>query len=193
MYVCLFPRPGHNIVMEYCTGYVDLFRYIDLQKQFFTEKEAAGIIHQTLSAISYCKAQGVDHRDIKDENILYHPKLKAIKIIDFGSASKLQSGPYKMFRGTDVYIPPEWHLMKQYTANGGAVWAVGCLTFILLNGDSPFDDPEQIKYNEQITWKNYNVSAAARRFIRKCLCRDPLERETLNNLPDSRWLRKVKL
>jgi len=43
---------------------------------------------QILSAISYCHAHGVIHRDMKPENIIFESKKdnSQIKVIDFGTA-----------------------------------------------------------------------------------------------------------
>lgn len=59
-------------------------------KKRWTEKQVARIIHQVLSAVCYCHAQGIAHRDIKAENILFvNKETLEIRLIDFGSAKYL--------------------------------------------------------------------------------------------------------
>ena len=57
-----------------------------IEKEFFSEKEAAKVFKQILQAISYCHNNGVCHRDLKPENFIYATKDEDsdIKIIDFG-------------------------------------------------------------------------------------------------------------
>jgi calcium-dependent protein kinase len=47
---------------------------------------------QILSAIFYMHKKNVMHRDIKPENMLYDMENKALKIIDFGTATKFNPG-----------------------------------------------------------------------------------------------------
>jgi calcium-dependent protein kinase len=58
------------------------------EEQFFSERDAANIMKQVLSAINYCHSRNIVHRDLKPENLLLdkdeaNPK---IKIIDFGTS-----------------------------------------------------------------------------------------------------------
>ena len=77
-----------SLIMEHCTG-GELFKRIlqrAEQDQAFTEKEAAVIFKQLMSAVSYCHSQGICHRDLKPENILFlnNEPNSPIKIVDFG-------------------------------------------------------------------------------------------------------------
>ena len=57
-----------------------------IEREFFSEKEAAVVFKQILQAINYCHNMGVWHRDLKPENFIYATKDSDsdIKIIDFG-------------------------------------------------------------------------------------------------------------
>ena len=70
--------------MELCSG-GELFERI-INKGFFTEKEAALIFQQIISAINYCHLNSVCHRDLKPENFLFQSEdfKSTLKIIDFG-------------------------------------------------------------------------------------------------------------
>ena len=52
----------------------------------FNEANAAQVMKQILSAINYLHANGIVHRDIKAENVIYETNKddSRIKIIDFG-------------------------------------------------------------------------------------------------------------
>lgn len=73
------------LVTEICDG-GELFDEI-INRGKFEEKDAAPIMKQLLSAISYCHKKNVCHRDLKPENILLDAKDKGtIKLIDFGTS-----------------------------------------------------------------------------------------------------------
>jgi calcium-dependent protein kinase len=73
------------LVTELCSG-GELFDEIVARKHF-TEKDAASVIKQVLSAVSYCHSKKVAHRDLKPENILLDQKKNdMIKVIDFGTS-----------------------------------------------------------------------------------------------------------
>jgi len=71
------------LVLQLCTG-GDLLDRINVQyRQRFREKDACKIIHSILSAVAYCHAHNIVHRDLKLENILFETEAKdsIIKII----------------------------------------------------------------------------------------------------------------
>ena len=80
---------GHWIlVTEYLTGYLDLFDYnIAIKK--LPLSEVRGILKQVIRTCQNLIELGVDHRDIKDENLLYNPETRHVKLLDFGSASRI--------------------------------------------------------------------------------------------------------
>ena len=53
-----------------------------------TERQAAEVIRQILSAVFYCHSNNIVHRDLKPENILYESNNPdaILKIIDFGTS-----------------------------------------------------------------------------------------------------------
>lgn len=181
-----------KIVMEFCEGYVDLFTFINKNPKFFNETKSSSIVSQTISAVSYCHSKGVDHRDIKDENMLFNPKTNDIKLIDFGSASLFSSKPYTRFQGTDVYIPPEWFIGGEYSAAAAAVWSIGCLAFVLINGDIPFHNVEETKADRPLIFKNDKISSISKKFIRKCLMHLPKDRMSFKSIEGSSWLRLAR-
>ena len=85
-------RRSIYLVTELCTG-GELFEEI-VKRKSFTEKDAAIVIKQVLSAISYCHSKNVAHRDLKPENILMSQKNNAdiIKVIDFGTSQVFKQG-----------------------------------------------------------------------------------------------------
>jgi calcium-dependent protein kinase len=75
-----------------CTG-GELFEKIS-QEQYFSERDAANIIKQVLSAINYCHQRHIVHRDLKPENLLLDKQSEnpRVTIIDFGTAGVFEPG-----------------------------------------------------------------------------------------------------
>ena len=65
-----------------------------IEKEFFTEVEAAHVFKQIMQGVNYCHSQGIVHRDLKPENFLYEDKgdNSDVKIIDFGLSKVFNKG-----------------------------------------------------------------------------------------------------
>lgn len=74
------------LVMELMCG-GELFDRI-VEKEAYSEKEAAMTIKPIVDSIRYCHDMGIIHRDLKPENLLYESEEQTsiIKITDFGLA-----------------------------------------------------------------------------------------------------------
>ena len=68
VYECFTYKKNIFIINELCTG-GELFDKI-IEVKNLTEKVAAIIMRQLLSAVAFCHSHGVIHRDLKPENIL---------------------------------------------------------------------------------------------------------------------------
>ena len=66
---------------------------------------------QIVEALRFAHAQGVVHRDIKDENIVVDTRTLEVKIIDFGSGAPLKETPYSEFEGTVCSPTPRWKVL----------------------------------------------------------------------------------
>ena len=97
---------------------------------------------------------GILHRDLKDENILVNVNSLGIGIIDFGCSTQWNTHfRYNQISGTPEFFPPEVYLNQSYNAESITSWSIGCLLYILLFGDLPFDTKQDI-----INAKRYKVS-----------------------------------
>ena len=78
---------------------MDLFDYIEMRTTM-DESECRNIFLQVVEALHHLHTKAmVVHRDIKDENIILDGEGK-VKLIDFGSAAYIKSGPFDVFVGT---------------------------------------------------------------------------------------------
>merc|ERR1719204_231531 len=181
---------GHWIlVTEYLPGYLDLFDYnIAIKK--LPLSEVRDILRQVIKTSQNLIELGVDHRDIKDENLLYNPETRHVKLLDFGSASRIEPDQtYNHIQGTDIYIPHEFYTSGSYTPESGAVWSIGCLAYILLNRRPPFVNREHVKTYDKISWLNPEQSEL-RELVEQCLVKDPSQRLSLDELAESEWLQE---
>ncbi|CAG9334190.1 unnamed protein product [Blepharisma stoltei] len=127
----------YYVVTEYCEG-GELFETI-LNLKGFSEHEAANIMSQLLSAISYCHEHSVIHRDLKPENVLLEEKngSLSLKVADFGSSCLLD--PQRKMTGcfgSAFYIAPEV-LDGEYDEKCD-LWSCGVIMFVLLTGRPPY-------------------------------------------------------
>ena len=146
----IFDEKEHlDLVMELMTG-GELFDRI-VEKEHYSEKEAADTIRPICDAIKYCHALDIIHRDLKPENLLYGSKEETsiIKISDFGLARFLQGELATTACGTPGYVAPEILEGKGY---GKEVdyWSIGIILYILLCGFPPFYEENNQKLFDMI-------------------------------------------
>jgi len=191
-------RNKYYIVTEFLEG-GELFDRI-IENDHFSEKDAAKIMQQLLSAVAYCHKHNIVHRDLKPENLVYESKKRDanLKVIDFGTA-KVFADNQKMHEtyGTAYYIAPEI-LSLNYTEKCD-VWSCGVILYILLSGMPPFpgkDDKEILRrvktgkygFNDAV-WTN--VSEDAKKFICKMMELDQNKRYTAQEALGDPWFKKV--
>jgi len=87
---------------------MDLFDYIELRVTM-DEAECRKIFIQVAAALAHLHGTAkVVHRDIKDENVILDGEGR-VKLVDFGSAAYIKSGPFDVFVGTigkPIPFPP---------------------------------------------------------------------------------------
>ena len=136
------------LIMELCTG-GELFDRITLNTENgiqFTEKQAADLFKQMMSAINYCHKNGIVHRDLKPENLLYlnEDENSPIQVIDFGMSKRFDSKHFMSEKvGTAYYISPEV-LQGKYDEKCD-IWSAGVILYIIICGYPCFngeDDDE---------------------------------------------------
>ena len=191
------------LIMEKCNG-GELFDRIIIHIQsnkMYTEKDAAKIFQQLISAIVYCHDNGIVHRDLKPENLLYINEgdeiNNPIKVIDFGLSRNFDPKSKMNTKvGTAYYVAPEV-LEGNYTEKCD-VWSAGVILYILLSGEPPFNganDREiykaiskmiyQFPYNK---WKK--ISKNAIDLIEKCLVPED-KRISAKEVLEHPWFKKI--
>ncbi|OAA32876.1 Protein kinase-like domain protein [Moelleriella libera RCEF 2490] len=122
---------------------MDLFDYIELRANM-EEAECRSIFVQVARAVHFLHTKAmVVHRDIKDENVILDGEGN-IKLIDFGSAAYIKSGPFDVFVGTIDYAAPEVLAGKPYGGKEQDVWALGILLYTIIYKENPFYSIDEI-------------------------------------------------
>lgn len=151
------------IAMEYAGG-GDLFDKIEADVGV-SEDIAHIYFRQLISGVSFMHSKGVAHRDIKPENILVSEN-GDLKIADFGLATLFKyKGDKKQsttFCGSPPYIAPEVIASKRppsrglvkikpegYDADLVDIWSCGVVLFVLLVGNTPWDEPTRASWEFQ--------------------------------------------
>eukprot|EP00922_Rhytidocystis_sp_ex-Travisia-forbesii_P018963 GHVS01028161.1.p1 GENE.GHVS01028161.1~~GHVS01028161.1.p1 ORF type:complete len:704 (+),score=129.27 GHVS01028161.1:94-2205(+) len=183
------------IVSEVYSG-GELFDAI-IDRQKFSEKDAANCMKQVLSGVSYLHKHKQVHRDLKPENLLLDSSADdaIIKIVDFGLAAHFTAQEIlKEKLGTAYYIAPEV-LQSNYDQQCD-VWSCGVILYVLLCGYPPFNgatDPEimdKVRLGEfrflDADWKE--VSEDAKSLIREMLTIDTKKRITSAAALRHKWI-----
>ncbi|XP_040578742.1 calcium/calmodulin-dependent protein kinase type 1 isoform X1 [Lepeophtheirus salmonis] len=187
------------LVMELVTG-GELFDRI-VEKGSYTEKDAADLIKQVLSAVAYMHTEGVVHRDLKPENLLYHSTDEDSKIMisDFGLSKMEDSGIMATACGTPGYVAPEVLAQKPY-GKSVDVWSIGVISYILLCGYPPFYDENDANLFAQILKGEFefdspywdDISDEAKAFIRQLMCVDVDKRLSCSEALEHAWITGAK-
>lgn len=197
------------IAMEYADG-GDLFDKIEADVGV-AEDIAHVYFTQLVSAVGYMHSKGVAHRDIKPENILLSSS-GYLKLADFGLATLFSHrGSQKLCTtlcGSPPYIAPEVITCSKsthtgradaragYAANRADIWSCGVVLFVLLVGNTPWEEPTSSswEYNEYVRgngrsaddlWQKPSPSTVS--LLRGMMKLDPSERFTLEEVRKHPW------
>ena len=191
------------LIMEECKGgelFDRILHHIE-NKKMYSEKMAAEIFLQVMSAIEYCHNNGICHRDLKPENILYLneglEENNPIKIIDFGLSQVISPDrKLKTKVGTAYYVSPEI-LRGSYTEKCD-IWSAGVILYICLSGSPPFNGVNdndiynkivKIKFDfPEDKWKN--ISEDAKDLISHMIAPES-ERYNCKQVLEHRWFKNT--
>ncbi|RKU48464.1 Chk1 protein kinase [Coniochaeta pulveracea] len=149
------------IAMEYASG-GDLFDKIE--SDVGVQEDIADIyFKQLIAGVSFMHSKGIAHRDLKPENILLSEE-GSLKIADFGMATMFEYKGAKKLSGTmcgsPPYIAPEVlactkvddanrRSNAKYSADLVDIWSCGVILFVLLVGNTPWDEPTSASWEFQ--------------------------------------------
>ncbi|NWR26285.1 PIM1 kinase, partial [Emberiza fucata] len=180
---------GFALLMERPQRCQDL-RYFVHERRFLTAPVARGLFRQVLEAVRRCSSRGVLHRHIKAENVLVDLATGEAKLIDFGCGTILQDAIYTRMSGTSEYSPREWILFGCYHGQPATIWSLGILLHELLCGHLPFHTNEDIVWGQLFFPPQVSQGGDCQHLIRWCLCMDPTDRPSLEDLLEHSWMQE---
>jgi hypothetical protein len=125
------------MVLEFCSG-VTVGELIQ-RRGPLPEVEARNILHQLAGALAYAHRQGICHRDVKPRNMMLD-ETGMLKLMDFGLARSVtgcELTSHACILGTPSYMSPE-QLRGESVDYRADLFAVGCVVYEMLAGESPF-------------------------------------------------------
>ena len=189
-------------VLEYCGG-GSLQRLLQQQQARgplgmcgMDAPRVADLAKQLASALKYLHSCGVAHRDIKPGNILFDAE-GALKLCDFGFATRCHDHELKQQCGTPSFFAPELTMAHEgYLGRPVDMWALGCVLFEMLHGLPAFSGGSVEQLFTRIRAANHvpfapDLPGEARSIISALLTRDPMERLTAAALLDEPWIRSA--
>ncbi|KAI1086269.1 Pkinase-domain-containing protein [Rostrohypoxylon terebratum] len=196
------------IAMEYAEG-GDLFDKIEADVGV-SEDISQVYFHQLISGVSFIHSKGVAHRDLKPENILMSDNGN-LKIADFGMATMFEyRGQRKQSAtmcGSPPYVAPEILVCGRQEKKTGSepvkyspeltdIWSCGVILFVLLVGNTPWDEPTKSSW-EFLEYKRTNgrssddlwkrVPAEALSLLRGMMNIEPKKRFTFPQIRQHPW------
>jgi len=183
-----------TMVLEYVDG-GELYDHI-IERGSYSEKEAADITAQLLSALSYMHENGVAHRDLKPENLLCEKGSNVVKIADFGLSKDFSmASVMQTCCGSPSYVSPEVLSGGVYDTSCD-VWSLGVITYVLLSGYLPFFADTQPELFDKIMEGSFefsqpiweNISDEAKDFVTQCLILDASSRPSAAQLLKHPWI-----
>lgn len=144
------------LVLEHAEG-GSVFEHLQRRGRLM-ETEASQIFAQVTEALLYLHANGVAHRDVKAENVLFCSGHVA-KLADFGWCAQFSEGQTSCaFCGTVDYVAPEIVVREPHDTRVD-VWSTGVLLFLMLVGKLPFTADTLAEKFERIRKVQFSLPA----------------------------------
>ena len=131
----------HFLAIEWAEGEI-LERYAKLHAPL-PRDEVAAIVSQIAAGVQAAHDASIVHRDLKPENVMYDPKTRRVKLLDFGIATDTQASTDErltragFFVGTLMYIAPE-ALSGEIVTAAADQYSLATIAYFLLTRCLPY-------------------------------------------------------
>eukprot|EP01084_Bolivina_argentea_P002825 5241_1 len=177
----------HWIALEYCEG-----GSIEKNAGKYNESEIKHIALCVLNGLNYLHTKHkIIHRDVKPENILFHPQTNTYKLADFGVSKQVDQTMNQTVTGAGTlrYMAPEMiqDSMKIYN-NTIDIWSLGITLYYLATNTYPYKSDGvmvmmEILQGKTLKLKNRKFSKFFCELVNdKCLVKDAKSRKSAQEL-----------
>ncbi|XP_034109415.1 obscurin isoform X3 [Drosophila albomicans] len=184
-----------TLIMELAAG-GEVVRDNLLRRDYYTERDIANYIRQTLWGLEHMHELGVGHMGLTIKDLLISVVGgDHIKISDFGLSRKINKHNLSTLDyGMPEFVSPEV-VNKEGVNFSHDMWSVGLITYVLLGGRNPFlgaDDRETLTKIREGRWDFKDtiwthISEDGRDFISRLLLYSPEERMDVKTALKHPW------
>ncbi|EDW57066.1 GM15480 [Drosophila sechellia] len=184
-----------TLIMELAAG-GELVRDNLLRRDYYTERDIAHYIRQTLWGLEHMHEMGVGHMGLTIKDLLISVVGgDIIKVSDFGLSRKINRHNLSTLDyGMPEFVSPEV-VNKEGVNFSHDMWTVGLITYVLLGGHNPFlgiDDRETLTKIREGRWDFKDeiwthISDDGRDFISRLLLYSPEERMDVKTALKHPW------
>ena len=150
------------------------------------------ILEDIASALAYAHGEGIIHRDMKPENVMFFHG-RAV-VLDFGIGKALSAAQHGVSEaritqagvslGTPAYIAPEQAFGDPDLDHRADIYALGVLAYEMLTGHPPFSgrSPQEVmqahakRVPDQVTIRRPETPPAMAKIVMQCLAKRPADR-----------------
>jgi serine/threonine-protein kinase len=181
----------HFLAIEWAEGEI-LERYAK-QNAPLPREDVAAIVSQIAAGVQEAHDSGIVHRDLKPENVMYDPKTRRVKLLDFGIATDTQaSGDERLTRagffvGTLMYIAPE-ALSGEIVTAAADQYSLATIAYFLLTRCLPYTAkaPREM-FTQLLTMPPIPLKEAGEGEFNFALSLDAVVMRALSRLPANRY------
>jgi serine/threonine protein kinase len=131
----------HFLAIEWAEG--EILERCAKQNAPLPRDEVATIVAQIAAGVQAAHDANIVHRDLKPENVMYDPKTRRVKLLDFGIATDTQASTDErltragFFVGTLMYIAPE-ALSGEIVTAAADQYSLATIAYFLLTRCLPY-------------------------------------------------------
>jgi serine/threonine protein kinase len=178
---------SYYLVMESTACGLTLGDHLEARRRL-SEKDAALVFSQLVSALAYCHARGVFHRKLCPDKILIGP-FPRVKLADFSGCCLSRCC---RTRGHGAFTPPEELAGAPYSAARADVWALGACLYQMVLGRAPDEFARRRASDDIGNWVAElpdDISEPCREVIRLTMHPMASRRIALDRLMEHGWVR----